>query len=138
MNAKRPDKLLSLIFFVSTGLLFSYLLYYLVTVDAKPVNYFAGQKEAIDSVPPAATLVPDDVVLKAGQSKRFGKLNLLYRGLDADHILIDVTLLELDPDYAYRRRITASAAKKGFVLATYRFKLISANGSRLQLARCYG
>jgi hypothetical protein len=65
-------------------------------------------------------------------------MKLTYRGIRGDRIMLDVTLLDLDPGYAYRRDIDIRSAERGFWLAEKYFRLLSARRSVLEIMRSRG
>ena len=81
---------------------------------------------------------PSKLFLSKDQVTTMGKIQLTYRGLNAESVVIDITLLDLDPEYAYRRAIPAKAAKIGFWLGQKKFQLLSASPSRLKIIRARG
>ena len=65
-----------------------------------------------------------------------GKSKIFYRGIDENSkFIMDVVVLELDPNAFYRYRIPIADAKKGFRLAGQNFRLISARKSAVHLRR---
>ena len=73
------------------------------------------------------------VVLKVGEQKVVGKNGLVYRGLDKKQILLDLYLLEMDPQQAYRKKFTKKAAKERMVIGGQEYRLYSVNKSHLIL-----
>ena len=78
---------------------------------------------------------PTSVILTKGIPRTIDKVKLTYLGVDADAVVIDVTILDLDPHYAYRRTIPKHIAVQGFKMAQQQYRLISAGRSRLKIAR---
>ncbi len=136
MDKERTNKWLAVGIFLPTTLIFAFFIYYLATFLLNPP---VPQSERAEGKFTVATPMPSGkVVLTKGQLVALGNVHLVYQGLDSDAIVLDVTLLAMDPDYAYRRRITKQMAKQGFHVDQQRFKLVSANGSRLKIIRCQG
>ena len=78
------------------------------------------------------------MILSRGQTVTVGKIKLTYQGIAGNQIFLDVTWLELDPGYAYRRDIDIHAAEKGFWMAQTYFRMVSAGRSVLQIVRVQG
>jgi hypothetical protein len=78
----------------------------------------------------------DELVLRLDKIQGFRDLKLIYRGLDdAGYLLIDLFILELDPDTGYTYRIHPEDAEKRFELDKYAFKVNSVRKSKLKLER---
>ena len=72
-------------------------------------------------------LVPD-------QTGAVGPIHIVFRGMERPrHLRMDVTIPELDPFYAYPYTIDTASAKNGFTMAGQRFRLLSANRTRIWL-----
>ena len=81
-----------------------------------------------------STPLKEKIMLVLDRDTKFGKSKIVYRGLDGNaKFIMDVVLLELDPNAFYRYRIAVKAAKKGFRLVGQNFRLISARKSAIQL-----
>jgi len=73
------------------------------------------------------------IVLEADRDCLLEKLKLVYRGVEAGKIRVEVTQLELDASYAYKHRIPIKQAKKGIQLGGRYFRLVSWGRSRISL-----
>lgn len=83
---------------------------------------------------PAAPPVPGDrIPLLLDEAVPLGTLRLFYRGIDAGTIRIDVIIPALDSVYPYPHRLSREQAESGFRLAGRKFRLVSANRSKLRL-----
>lgn len=72
--------------------------------------------------------------LGLGREYRIGNTILTYRGMEGRSILkLDAVIPALDPDYAYKMKISISEAKKGFRRGGDRFVLLSAGKSKIRL-----
>ena len=67
------------------------------------------------------------------QTATVGRLQMTYRGTASGHLLLDVVLLDLDPEYVYSRKILKRTAKEGFAVSGVRFKATSINSKRVRL-----
>jgi hypothetical protein len=97
----------------------------------------AGDSEEV--LPRAHTLPPSSPgwvkrTLRLDREYRVGNTLLTYRGLEAGSILkLDAVIPALDPDYAYKMKLSVSEAKKGFQRGGDRFVLLSAGRSKIRL-----
>jgi hypothetical protein len=72
--------------------------------------------------------------LRLDREYRVGNTILTYRGLERGSILkLDAVIPDLDPDYAYKMKISISKAKKGFQRGGDRFVLLSAGKSKIKV-----
>ena len=123
-------------FFLPSSIALAYFFFYLST--------FTPEATAIPSARAANTTYqvtpasPERVILSKGTPQTLDNVRLTYLGLQADAVVIDVTILDLDPDYAYRRSIPTQAAEQGFSIAQRHYRLISAGNSRLKIVRTNG
>jgi hypothetical protein len=102
-----------------------------VRAEASPAA--VSQRNALSAT--GGILPQDIIVLKPGQDKVIGKTRLTYRGLTDGRrkMNLDVSLLELDPQVAYRHAIGIPSAKARFILADLTFQLLSARPEYVQL-----
>ncbi len=135
MEHSPKSKWLTFLFFLASSLAMGYFVFYLVLYAPE---FAAGQPMA--QADPANIKGPVDttVMLSRGQAVTVGKIKLTYQGIEGDRIFIDVTLLELDPGYAYRREFDIQEAEKGFWMAEKYFRMVSAGRSVLQIVRVQG
>lgn len=130
MRNLKLHRYLTVVFFLGCGLFVTYCVYYLVNPPSSP--HSAPAITASAKVQKAKTSA--DCVFVRGQANAVDNLELRYVGLEKDIILIDVTIVDLDPEYAYRHRIPKKSARNGFQVAGKSFKLLSVNDSVLKLA----
>lgn len=136
MDKERTNKWLAVGIFLPSALIFAYFIHYLaIFLLNPPPTQNGGAQIQSTLVRPGPS---DKVVLAKGQLVSLGNVHLVYRGLDSDAIVLDVTLQAMDPEYAYRRRITKQMARQGFHVDQQRYKLVSASKSRLKIIRCQG
>ena len=73
-------------------------------------------------------------ILHRDIQKRIGRSLVTYRGkADGSKIKLDVVVLDLDPDVAYKNIVDISRAKQSFRAGDERFELISAGSLRLRV-----
>ena len=96
-------------------------------IDAVRQRVTAGANRS-----PAA--VPERVILKLDQATRIGKADITYRGLESgSKFRIDVVIPEFDPQVFYPYRLFVGETKKGFRLASRKYRLISAHKAYIHL-----
>jgi len=92
------------------------------------------RQRAEAALPPGKTTVlKDRVVLIKDEGVALGRTRVVYRGLSEGIIHIDVTLLDLDPSYAYPRHISKDDARKGIPIGARRYRLHAVNRKSLIL-----
>lgn len=129
---KNEHKWLTILFFTISGLVFGASLY-LITVSATPVD------RPLEGAPPQfrAATDPDaprvKVVLRRDAALRLDQVDIIYRGIENRKLRLDVIVLELDPQYAYRHAIALDEASRGFRLAGIDLQLLAARDARAKL-----
>lgn len=131
MLGESPKKWRILLFIFLAGLVLASSLIHIMTV---PSQTDSSQAEIRNTGPMLQSMSLGKLVLVKGRKQSLGSLQIIYRGLEANAILIDITLMELDPQYAYRHRISLKRAKHGFQMADRKFRLMSATPSRLKIS----
>lgn len=133
MENEKKRKWLTILFFSLSGIVFGSSLY-LITVDSAPAheNTTATVASAIGALP-----YPDEprvtITLKRDTRQRLGKLDIIYRGVKNRKLRLDVFVLDLDPQYAYRHAIALNQAIEGFRVGGVNFELLSARESRAKI-----
>jgi hypothetical protein len=135
MDRSRINKQINLWFFLLSGLAMAYFISYLTKLDPQQVEAHPKAEQASYQIVPAS---PDRVILTKGIPRTIDNVKLTYQGMDDNDVVIDVTILSLDPQYAYRRTISKQIAMLGFSMAQQQYRLISAGSSRLKIARTKG
>lgn len=130
MGKLKLHRYLTVVFFLGCGLFVGYCVYYLATLSSGPPS--ASPATASKHLQEAKTSA--DCVFVKGQANTVDNLKLRYVGLEKDFILMEVTVVDLDPEYVYHHRISRKKAEEGFQVAGKSFKLLSVNGSVLKLA----
>jgi hypothetical protein len=73
-------------------------------------------------------------VLRIGEPQTVDGVTLVYRGIQDGELLIDLTVLALDPDAAYPYRIPIRRAGQGLRLGGETFKLVSHGKRQLTIS----
>lgn len=130
MNSARGQKWLIGSFFSAIGLLF---LYFIVSIvlDRTDKTYTARLEHAREG--PGSYQQGAKINLIKDQPATVGKIQMTYRGRDSGALLMDLVLLELDPNYIYSRRIPFKKGRHGFLVSNRQFSVISINDRRLKL-----
>jgi hypothetical protein len=130
MENRRAQKWLMISFFTSISLFFVYFIVFLV-MGATDRTYHTRLEPARTG--PGSYRQETRINLITGQPVTVEKVELTFRGVSSGEIKMDVILLDLDPQYIYRRSIPIARAKQGFAVSDYRFKATSINNKRLRL-----
>jgi hypothetical protein len=126
-------KWLSILFFSLSGIIFGTALY-LITVGSapSPEKTTVTVASAVNALP-----YPDEprvvISLKRGERQRLGKVDIVYQGVKNKKLRLDVFILDLDPQYAYRHAITLDQAEDGFRVGGVDLELLSAWDSRAKI-----
>jgi Na+-translocating ferredoxin:NAD+ oxidoreductase RnfG subunit len=135
MEETKKRRVLIILFFTALTVLFTAFIYlgYKGPIDPRyrrrleeTVKQYRKEQVKPDTV---------NVVLSLGQKKRIGNIIVGYRGIDKDALLIDVVILELDPEMTYPHRVSKAGAKGEIRLGGQPFKIISAGNAKIHLRR---
>jgi len=133
MENKTKKKWLTVLFFSLSGIIFGTSLYLIATSTTAAT----AQTPATVASAAGALPYPDGprvtMTLKRDMRQRLGKLDIIYRGVKNRKLRLDVFILELDPQYAYRRTIALSEASEGFRVGGVQLELLSARDSRAKI-----
>ena len=123
----------SILYFTIAALIFSSFMYYLAIGATNPTRQRAPSATGYTKTPYEITKLGNKIILHADTLTKFGKTKLKYRGVDSDYLLIDVYILDLDPQYGYAYKIPIKSARKNFRLYEHTFTLVSQNKSKVSL-----
>lgn len=124
---------LSILFFSLSGSIFGTALY-LITAGSVP-----SPEGKTPTIAPAVNALPYPdqprvtITLKRDTRQRLGKLDIIYRGVKNRELRLDVFILDLDPQYAYRHTIALKQANDGFRIGGVNLELLSARDSRAKI-----
>ena len=76
---------------------------------------------------------PNQFVLRRNEKVVIGKNGLVFKGVEKNVVIIDLYLLEMDSEQAYKKRFFKKQAKKEMVLGQGRYRLLSVNDKNLIL-----
>lgn len=133
MENEPKRKWLSILFFSLSGIIFGTALY-LITVGSAP----SPEKTTVTVASAVSALpYPDEprvvISLKRDTRQRLGKVDIIYRGVKNRKLRLDVFILDLDPQYAYRHAIALDQAGEGFRVGGIDLELLSTWGSRAKI-----
>ena len=136
MEETKKRRWLIILFFTVLTVLFSSFIYFGYKGPIDP-RYRRRLEETVQQYRKEASAKKDtiNVVLSKGQKRQIGNIILGYRGIEKDALLIDVVILELDPQTTYPHKIPTSKKKQEVRLGGQPFKIVSAGKSTIQLRR---
>ncbi len=76
---------------------------------------------------------PTQIVLKINEKLAVGRNGLVFKGVEKNVVIIDLYLLDMDSEQAYKKRFLKKEAKKEMVLGKGRYRLLSVNDKNLIL-----
>jgi hypothetical protein len=133
MKNETQNKWLSALFFSLSGIIFGTSLYLITTGTAASTEQTpTAVASAVSALP-----YPDEprvtITLKRDIRQHLGKLDIIYRGVKNRELRLDVFILDLDTQYAYRHAIALSRASEGFRVGGVQLELLSARDSRAKI-----
>lgn len=135
------------LFFVFSGIIFTFMIYHLVWGAINPALHWGttvapSNPTAREPIKTAMTNpgIPDhnqtdNVILNIGQEWITPKTKVVYQGTGKKGLRFAYYILQLDPHYAYHRNIPRPNARRGFSLGEEKFKLIAERWNRINLER---
>lgn len=130
MDSARSQKWLIVSFFSAISLLFVYFIVSIV-FDRTDKTYTARYERAREG--PGSYHQGARINLIKDQPATVGKIRMTYRGRASGTLLMDLVLLELDPNYSYLRRIPLKDGRRGFIVSNRQFSVTSVSNRRLKL-----
>lgn len=125
-------KWLVITFFLSVSLIFIYFIHFLATGSYDPTQMrWVTKTEAGNALHQGE----GNFLLQKNQEFATGRMKITYLGIDAQALVIDLVLMDLDPYYAYRHRIPTDAARQGFYLSEVHFRASSLTPTAVRLER---
>lgn len=110
--------------------------FYYVNTDYYKQKHPEGRKEFdVGGRPVQSTATADQVILTKNEKLVIGRTCLVYKGVEKKIILVDLYLLDLDPEQAYEKRFLKKDAKKQILLGERRYRLLSVNSQHLILKK---
>jgi hypothetical protein len=132
----------AILFFTLIIALFAYFIYFLVAGNTDPAYYWQRQTQrGATSASRSPTSVKSGAALDKGfilirnKAETVGKLRITYLGTADKHLLFDVHLLDLDPNFAYRYTIPLDQAKERFRIGDRFFKAHAISNGKIRLTQ---
>ncbi len=120
--------------FVITILIIVFGVLYYVSSDFYNQRYPDGRQEFDYSGRPVQSIATTgQVILTKNEKHVIGRICLVFKGVDKKMIIVDLYLLDMDPEQAYEKRFLKKDAKKELLLGEGRFRLLSVNDNHLIL-----
>jgi hypothetical protein len=76
---------------------------------------------------------PDQVVLAKNEKLVIGRNCLVYKGIEKKIVVLDLYLLDMDPEQAYEKRFPKKEAKKEMRMGGDTYRLLSVNDRYMTL-----
>ncbi len=107
---------------------------YYISSDSYQEQHPNGRQEFDYGGRPVQSIsTPDQVILTKNEKLTIDRTCVVFLGVDKKWILIDLYLLDLDPEQPYEKRYNKKKAKKEMLLGERRYRLISVNNTHLVL-----
>jgi hypothetical protein len=107
---------------------------YYISTDYYKQRFSQGREEFdYGGRPVQSTATADQVILTKNEKLILGRTCLVFRGVKKKMIIVDLYLLDLDPEQPYEKRFSKKIAKKEMMLGEGRYRLISVNNQHLVL-----
>lgn len=143
MATIRGSRGIAILFFSIVIALFVYFIYFLVMGNTDPAYYWQQsalrEPTPLQPADPSSKSVADALnnrlILIRNQAQTIGKLRITYLGIVDKHLLFDVNLLDLDPNFAYRYTVPLAQAKKRFRIAENYFQAQATSKSKVRLVQ---
>ncbi len=85
--------------------------------------------------PVQQTVYKDQVILKRDEKFVIGRNGLVFKGVEKKTIIVDLYLLDMDPEQAYEKRFLKKDAKRSLSLGEGKYHLQSVNNNHLILKK---
>ena len=111
------------------------MLYFSSSYFSKESTPMARQEFDFSGRPTQQITTPNQIVLRKNEKFIIGRNGLVFKGLDKNVVVIDLYLLDMDTEQAYKKRFLKKEAKKEMVLGRERYRLLSVNDKNLILKK---
>ncbi len=129
--SSQKSSLVILSLFIPLAIAFAIAFYNSAKNPIKPYYRFKDKfRNVIDeSLPP---LPPDQVILEKDKKQLISKTGLVFKGLSHGAIIIELYLLEFDPDIPYPMTFSKKSARDGIWLENVQYQLIKIKNNSLR------
>ncbi len=122
--------------FIITILLIAFGVLYYVFSDFYEQRFPDGRQEFDYAGRPVQSIpTTDQILLSKNEKVVVGRTCLVFKGVEKKMIIVDLYLLDMDPEQAYEKRFLKKDAKKELLLGGGRFRLLSVNDNHLVLGQ---
>jgi hypothetical protein len=126
-------KTLAALFLVFT-LAIPFAMVYYVSTDSYKARYQQWRKSADEAGRPIRSKqAADQFILARDEKLEINNISLEYKGIMRKNLMINLYLLDFDPQQPYLVEIPRKQAKDGFTIADHQFLLISGNDRFINL-----
>lgn len=133
MSSSTRKKAFALFFIILTLAIPFAIIYYLST-DYYKERYQQWRKNSDESGREIrSTITADRIILKKNEKLVVGRTCLVFKGLEKKVILVDLYLLDLDPEQPYLIKLPRRDTDKDLIIGGNTFKLVSVNNQYLNL-----
>ena len=138
MASIRGSRGIAVLFFTLVIALFAYFIYFLAVGNTDPAYYWqqnANRKPAASTAKAVTGTPSQRLLLMRNKPQTIGKLRLTYLGIADKHLIFDVNIMDLDPNFAYRYTIPLARSKKRFRIAETYFQAQATSRSKVRLVQ---
>lgn len=122
------------IFFIIVTLAIPFVMIYYVSTDTYKERYQKWRKASDEAGRTIQSkIAAGQMILTRDQRLEYRRTALVYKGTERKNILIDLYLLDFDPQQAYQLKVLKRDAKQGVDLGGNYYELISVNKKYLSL-----
>jgi hypothetical protein len=114
-----------ILFFGVVGVIFTVSVFYLAAGHVAPDTYWGRKMTLPKAEDTGSKLSVDKHLLELDRGQTIGNRIFFFKGRQADQVVFDVIIPELDRQYPYSFKVNLSNAKNGFEVAGIWFKLIT-------------
>ncbi len=133
MSPSKRNKAFAL-FFIFLTLAIPFAMIYYLSTDYYKERYQKLRKNPNEASREIRSRIPADrLVLKKNEKLLVKRTCLVFKGVEKKAILLDLYLLDLDPEQPYLIKLSTQDADKELIIGGNKFKLISVNNQYLNL-----
>lgn len=122
------------VFFIIFALAIPFAIVYYVSTDTFKARYQEWQSHNAEAgIPSRSSIKRDTAVLLKDEKLQIDKTCLVYKGIKKDQIMLDLYLLELDPEQPYQRAVSRNNPPDSIKLGPNLYRIDSVNSKILKL-----
>lgn len=136
MKLTRKQQWISTVFLGTVVIVTGGLVYRIVAGGVDPYyEQWAKENARLRSTITLSSVTDKRVVLMKEEPVTVARTRLVYRGLEDGRARVDLYLLDMDPEYAYPRRLSRSDEGEVFNLGGHRYRLVSTHRRQVVMNR---